>query len=163
MAKAQRSLSRKQKFSNNWHKQKKKIATIHEKVVNKRKDFQHKLSSELVQQYDVIAIEDLSISDMLKDKSYSKSIHDASWSEFATMLTYKCDWYGKELVKVGKHFPSTQICSSCKQKHPIIKDTSIRVWTCPTCQTNHDRDINAAVNILEEGMHLSTVGATGIA
>ncbi|WP_058309018.1 IS200/IS605 family element RNA-guided endonuclease TnpB [Gracilibacillus massiliensis] len=163
LAKAQRSLSRKQKFSNNWHKQKKKIATIHEKVVNKRKDFQHKLSSELVQQYDVIAIEDLSVSDMLKDKSYSKSIQDASWSEFAKMLAYKCDWYGKELVKVGKHFPSTQICSSCKQKHPITKDTSIRVWTCPTCQTNHDRDINAAVNILEEGMHLSTVGATGIA
>ncbi len=107
LIKAQRSLSRKQKFSKNWYKQKNKVAMIHEKVANKRQDFQHKLSSKLVQHYDVIAIEDLSVSDMLKDKKYSKSIQDASWSEFTTMLAYKCDWYGKELVKVGKHFPST--------------------------------------------------------
>ncbi len=163
LIKAQRSLSRKQKFSNNWYKQKNKVATIHEKVVTKRKDFQHKLSSELVQSYDVIAIEDLSVSAMLKDKTYSKSIQDASWSEFTTMLKYKCNWYGKQLVKVGKHFPSTQTCSSCKEKHPITKDTSIRSWTCPTCHTKHDRDVNAAHNIHNEGMRLLTGGATGVA
>ncbi|GAE93125.1 mobile element protein [Gracilibacillus boraciitolerans JCM 21714] len=161
LAKAQRSLSRKQKFSNNWYKQKKKIAILHEKIVNNRKDFQHKLSSKLVQHYDVIAIEDLCVSDMLKDKTYSKSIQDASWSEFITMLAYKCDWYGKELVKVGKHFPSTQICSTCGTKHPITKDPSIRSWTCPTCHTSHDRDVNAALNIHKEGLRLLTVGAMG--
>ena len=154
LIKEQRKLSRKKHGSSNWYKQKCKVASVHEKIANKRMDFQHKMSTDIVKNHDVIGIEDLSISNMLKNKRLSKSIQDASWSEFATMLVYKAEWYGKQLIKVGKTFPSSQLCSSCGEKNSKTKDLKVRDWICKHCHTPHDKDINAAINIKNEAERL---------
>jgi len=150
LKKAQQHLSRKQKGSNGFEKQKLKVAKIHEKIASCRLDTLHKVSKELVESYDLISIEDLNIKGMIKNHKLSKHIADASWGNFVTLLQYKCDWYGKELVKVNRFYPSSKTCSSCGWINQELK-LSDREWTC-RCGETHDRDINASRNILKEGL-----------
>lgn len=151
----QRQLSRKQKRSNNRNKARIRLARQFEKVSNQRNDFLQKLSTQLVKNHDIICIEDLQVKNMVKNHKLSRSIFDASWSKFVELLTYKCLWYGKELVKIDKFFPSSQICSCCSYKNLEVKNLEVRKWTCPYCKTQHDRDVNAAKNILNEGMKIA--------
>ncbi len=147
---AQRHLSRKKKGSRRREKQRIKVARIHEKIQNQRMNFLHEVSSALVNNYDVICIEDLNVSGMMKNHKLSKSIQDASWSTFVSLLSYKCSWYGKTLVKIDRFFPSSKTCSSCGFKMDEMP-LNIREWNCPSCGKKHDRDINAAKNILVRG------------
>lgn len=147
---AQRHLCRKQKGSNRYLKQKLKVSRIHEKIKNLRNHFQHELSSRLVNNYDVICIEDLNIKGMVKNRKLSKSISDSGWAEFVRKLEYKATWNEKFVVKVNRFFPSSKTCSGCGH---VIESLplSVREWTCTECGTIHDRDINAAINILNKG------------
>lgn len=135
----------------NYQKQKLKVARIHEKIANQRKDFLHKLSTNLIKNHDVICIEDLSSRNLMKNHYLSRAIGDVAWYEFVRQLHYKADWYGKKVVVVSRWFPSSQICSSCGENSGK-KPLSIREWTCPNCHVHHDRDINASINILKEGL-----------
>lgn len=166
LVKLQRSLARKEKGSSNYYKNKIKIARIHEKIANIRLDYLHKVTTALVKNHDFIAIETLDVNNMLKNNYLSKSLSDASFSKFAELLIYKANWYGKTVIKVGRLFASSQLCSSCGYKNAKVKNLSVRKWTCPKCQIKHDRDLNASINILNEGLRIAlqrTVGATGIA
>ena len=158
---SRRALLAKQKGINlfeakNYQKQKRKVARLHEKVMNQRTDFLNKLSTEIIKNHDIICIEDLNVKGMLRNHKLARSISDVSWSSFVAKLQYKADWYGREIIKVNQWFPSSQICSECGHKDGK-KPLDIREWTCPICHTHHDRDINASINILIEGLRIQTL------
>ncbi|CAE6706235.1 RNA-guided endonuclease InsQ/TnpB family protein [Paraburkholderia nemoris] len=157
LAKLQRRLAKKQKGSANRMKAKLKVARLHARTADSRRDFLHKLSSRMINENQVIAIESLAVSNMQKNRCLAKSISDASWSEFIRQLEYKAQWYGRTLVGIDKWYPSSKRCSDCG--HTVVKmPLNIRAWTCPECGGVHDRDINAARNVLAAGLAVSAHG-----
>ena len=152
LKKAQQHLSRKKKGSNGFEKQKLKVAKIHEKISSCRLDTLHKVSYKLVKENDLIVVEDLNVKGMIKNTKLSKHISDVSWGNFVNLLNYKCDWYGKELIKVNRFYPSSKTCNCCGWINQNLK-LSERQWTCK-CGEKHDRDLNASKNILKEGLKI---------
>ena len=159
LKKAQKNLARKQKGSKNREKARIKVAKIHLEISDARKDFLHKLTTRLVRENQVIAVESLAVKNMVKNHKLALAISDSGWSELIRQLDYKCRWYGRKLVEIDRWFPSSKRCNSCGhivEKMPL----NIREWQCPKCGTNHDRDINASKNILAAGLAVSVCGAT---
>ena len=158
LARYQRMMARKTKGSNNRRKAKAKVAKTHAKVADARRDFLHKTSTSLVERYDTIVVEDLHVAGMVKNHCLAKSIIDSGWAEFRRQLEYKAAWYGRRLVVIDRWHPSSKLCSTCGH---LLAHLSLgtRHWTCPTCRTLHDRDINAAKNILAEGLSVTACGA----
>lgn len=163
LARAQRSLSRKEKGSANWHKARVKVARIQAKVADRRRDFLHQLSTALICENQTVVLEDLAVGAMRAKGTgrtktgLNRSMADASWAEFRSMLEYKADWYGRELVVIDRFFPSSQLCSSCGS-HEGHKPLAVRRWTCTSCGASHERDHNAAKNILTAGLAASVCG-----
>lgn len=140
----------------NIQKQKRKLSSIHERIRNIRTDYLHKLSTTIIKENSFIAIENLNINGLIKNHHMSKSISDVAWREFMEMLEYKATWYGSRVVKVPTFFPSSQICSSCGYKNSVVKKLSVRQWICPKCGTTHERDCNAAKNILNKALEIAS-------
>ena len=141
--------------SNNWNKQRIRVAKIHEHISNKRRDFLQQLTTTLVRENQTICVEDLNVRGMLKNHHLAKSVSSVSWYEFFRELEYKCNWYGRALVKVPTFYPSSQTCHVCGYRHPYVKNLAVRNWECPNCRIIHDRDINAAMNILAKGLEFA--------
>lgn len=154
LTKEQRKLSHKTKGSKNWNKQRIKVARIHEKIRNTRIDNLHKISHKLISENQVIVSEDLSVSNMVKNRNLAKAISDCGWYELTRQISYKSDWNNRQYIKIGRFTKSSQPCNICGYINVETKDLSIRQWICPQCGTIHDRDINAAINILNEGLRL---------
>ena len=151
----QKALSRKTRNSANWNRNKKQLAILHEKIRHARLDFQHKVTTELVRNYDLICLETLKVKNMIKNHKLAQAISDVAWSQFVELLRYKMTWNNKRLVQIDTYFPSSQTCSECGYINKETKDLSVREWICPQCGTYHDRDINAAKNILTEGLKIA--------
>ena len=158
LALAQKHLSRKKKGSRGFENQRLKVARIYEKIANCRADYLHKCSISLVRRYDVICVEDLNIKGMVRNHHLSKSISDASWGSFIAMISYKAEWNDKKVVKIGRFEPSSQTCHVCGHINKQTKDLSVREWKCPACHAHHDRDVNAARNILRIGLNNTSAG-----
>lgn len=150
----QRKFSKKQNGSNNHEKQRIKLALVHEKICNRRKDFLHKQSTMLVRENQTICIENLNVQEMVRNHKFARSISSVSWSKFFSMLEYKTNWYSGNLIKVPTMYPSSQTCSCCGYQNKLIKNLAIRKWECPKCHAIHDRDINASINILNKGLQM---------
>ncbi|NER19933.1 MAG: IS200/IS605 family element transposase accessory protein TnpB [Symploca sp. SIO1B1] len=156
---AQKSLSRKQPKSKNREKSRIKVARIHRKITDSRKDHLHKLTTQLVRENQTIVVEDLAVKNLVKNPKLAPAISDVSWGEITRQLAYKCRWYGRTYIEIDRWFPSSKRCSNCGyivEKLPL----SVREWCCPDCGENHDRDINASKNILAAGLAVSVCGAT---
>lgn len=157
LAKEQRVLARKQKFSKNYEKQRIKVARIYEKIHNTRIDHLHKISHQLISENQVIVSEDLAVSNMVKNHNLAKAISDCGWYELTRQLIYKAEWNGRTYIKIGRYVPSSQTCNVCGFVNKDTKNLSVREWICHQCGTVHNRDINAAINILNEGMKILSV------
>lgn len=152
----QRKLSRREKNSNNRKKQRVKVALVHEKITNQRNDFLQKQSTMLIRENQTICIEKLKVKNMMRNHKLAQHIASVSWSKFFDMLTYKAIWYGNTIVKVPTMYPSSQTCSCCGHKNPLVKNLAVRVWECPHCHALHDRDTNASINILNKGLQMQS-------
>ena len=157
LKKAQQHLSRKKKGSNKYKEQKLKVAKLHKKITNSRLDNLHKVSTELIKKYDTIILEDLNIKGIMQNHKLAKHIADVSWSKFIELLTYKAEWNDKQIVKIDRFFPSSKTCNCCGYINQNLK-LDMREWTCPSCNTKLDRDLNASKNILKEGYKIISSG-----
>ena len=155
LSREQRRLSRKKKGSNNRNKQRIRVARVYEKITNQRNDFLQKISTMLISENQVICIEDLKIKNMVRNHKLARCINSVSWGKFFGMLEYKANWYGNEIIKIPTMYPSSQTCSCCGYKNPLVKNLAVRKWECPSCHTKHDRDTNASINILNKGLSVA--------
>jgi putative transposase len=158
LAKAQRQHARKTKGSNNQEKARRKVAKVHARIADRRRDHLHQITTRLVRENQTIVIEDLTVRNLLKNGHLARAISDAAWSKFRSLLEYKAHWYGREVIAVDRWFPSSKLCSTCgslQDKMPL----NVRIWTCNSCGTTHDRDVNAAKNLLAAGLAVSACGA----